>query len=81
MIVPRRQALGPMMGAAALFAPSEAVNAQSFPRRQITLIASFPPGGAIDTMGRMLAERMQDTLGQSVTVENVTGAVGSRARP
>jgi tripartite-type tricarboxylate transporter receptor subunit TctC len=41
------------------------------------MVAPFPAGGAIDTIGRLLAERMQELLGQPVVVENVAGAAGS----
>jgi tripartite-type tricarboxylate transporter receptor subunit TctC len=62
--------------------------AQVFPSRPITLVVPFPPGGNVDVIGRVLAERMRETLGQSIIVENVSGANGSigigrvaRARP
>lgn len=51
--------------------------AQAFPTRQITLVVPFPPGGAADAIGRIVAERMQGLLGQSVVIENVTGGGGS----
>ena len=41
------------------------------------MVAPFPAGGAVDTIGRLIAERMQESLGQPVVVENVTGAAGS----
>lgn len=56
---------------------SGAAQAQTYPTRQITLVAPFPAGGAVDAIGRLLAERMQETLGQPVILENVTGAAGS----
>jgi tripartite-type tricarboxylate transporter receptor subunit TctC len=37
----------------------------------------FPPGGPLDTVGRIVAEGMRDTLGQPVIIENVTGAGGT----
>jgi tripartite-type tricarboxylate transporter receptor subunit TctC len=66
-----------MAGAAALLALPEGAWAQSYPTRPITMIAPFPAGGAVDAIGRILAERMHQSLGQSVVVENVTGAAGS----
>ena len=42
--------------------------------RPITLVVPFPPGGSTDVMGRLLAERMQASLGQPVLVENRPGA-------
>jgi tripartite-type tricarboxylate transporter receptor subunit TctC len=44
--------------------------------RPIRLIVPFPPGGAVDLLGRILAERMQAVLGQNVVVENRGGAGG-----
>jgi tripartite-type tricarboxylate transporter receptor subunit TctC len=52
-------------------------NAQSFPSRQITIVVPYPAGGPTDTVARVMAERMKTALGQSVIVENVTGAGGS----
>ena len=40
------------------------------------LIVPFPPGGAIDILGRLLADRMAPVLGQSVVIENRSGAGG-----
>jgi tripartite-type tricarboxylate transporter receptor subunit TctC len=51
--------------------------AQSFPSRPITMIVPLPAGSAFDVTARVLAERMQVSLGQPVIVENVTGAAGS----
>ena len=53
------------------------VAAQTYPSRPITLIVPYPAGGPTDTIARVLAERMQATLGQPVVIENVTGAGGS----
>jgi len=51
--------------------------AQVYPSRPVTMIVPVPPGGALDPMARILAERMKASLGQPVVVENVTGAGGS----
>jgi tripartite-type tricarboxylate transporter receptor subunit TctC len=51
--------------------------AQGFPSRPITMIVPLPAGSAFDVTARVLAERMQVSLGQPVLVENVTGAAGS----
>ena len=53
------------------------VNAQSYPSRPITLIVPVSAGGPTDALARMLADRMRVSLGQSVIVENVTGAAGN----
>ena len=51
--------------------------AQNFPSRPLTIIVPFSAGGPSDAMARILAERMKVTLGETVLVENVTGAGGS----
>lgn len=51
--------------------------AQSFPTRPITIVVPFPAGGPTDTLGRVLADRMKNSLGQSVIIENLTGAAGT----
>lgn len=53
------------------------VAAQNFPSRPVTIIVPFSAGGPSDAMARILAERMKVTLGETVLVENVTGAGGS----
>jgi tripartite-type tricarboxylate transporter receptor subunit TctC len=51
--------------------------AQTYPSRPITLIVPFPPGGLTDVVGRIVAEGMRMSLGQTVIVENIGGATGS----
>ena len=56
---------------------SRFAQAQSFPTRPITIVVPFPAGGPTDTLGRVLADRMKNSLGQSVIIENLTGAAGT----
>ena len=49
---------------------------QVYPNKPIRIIIGFPPGGAIDTLGRVLAPKMSKELGQSVLIENRGGAGG-----
>jgi tripartite-type tricarboxylate transporter receptor subunit TctC len=49
-------------------------NAQNFPTRPITIIVPFPAGGPTDTIARIMGDHMKGTLGQTLIVENVTGA-------
>ena len=49
-------------------------SAQEYPTRQITLIAPWPAGGAIDTLCRLLAPYFADRLGKPMVVENRPGA-------
>lgn len=56
--------------------------AQSFPTHPITLVVPFPPGGGVDAMGRIIADKLSMALGQQVVVDNRGGAgglVGTRA--
>jgi tripartite-type tricarboxylate transporter receptor subunit TctC len=53
--------------------------AQQYPSRPITIIVPFAAGGPTDTLARILAQRMTVTLGQSIVIENVSGAAGSIA--
>jgi tripartite-type tricarboxylate transporter receptor subunit TctC len=53
--------------------------AETFPSRPITIIVPFAAGGPIDTTTRIVAEKMRETLGQTVLVENLGGAAGSLA--
>ena len=48
--------------------------AQAFPARSITLVIPFTPGGIVDTLGRIMAERAQRGLGQPITIDNRPGA-------
>jgi len=50
--------------------------AQTYPVRSVRIIVPFPPGGAIDALGRMLAQKMSEAWGQSFIVENRAGASG-----
>lgn len=72
--VTRRIACGAILGAA-LIAPAAA----QYPERPITIVVPFAAGGPIDTTTRIVADKMKDTLGQPIVVENVGGAAGSIA--
>lgn len=71
-----------------LLLPAVAQSEAPFPSRPAGLVIPFPPGGIVDTAGRMLAERAARYLGQSIIIENRPGAgsaIGnlhvSQARP
>ena len=56
-----------------------AAAAAQFPSRQITLIVPIPPGGAPDIAARLIGQKLSESLGQPVVVENRTGANGNIA--
>src|SRR5215203_6785783 len=60
--------------AAALWPAAAA--AQTYPTRPVVMIVPFAAGGTFDVMGRIIAVRMSELLGQQVVVENTTGAGG-----
>jgi tripartite-type tricarboxylate transporter receptor subunit TctC len=77
MHLERRQFLHLAAGALALPATAGAAAAQTYPSRTITMVVPVPAGGAMDTNARLVAEGMRVALGQTVVIENVTGASGS----
>src|SRR5205085_6744571 len=68
-----------LKAAAGLAAWPAIARAQTFPSHSITLIVPFAAGGPTDVLARILAEHMRQTLGQTVLIENVTGASGAIA--
>src|SRR5580704_8075634 len=77
MDLPRRLLLHLAAGAVASPALTRIPRAQTYPSRPITIIIPFPPGGANDVLGRILAERMRELINQAVIIENVGGASGT----
>jgi tripartite-type tricarboxylate transporter receptor subunit TctC len=65
------------VGCVLLWGGIAAAPAQVYPSRPITMVVPFAAGGPVDTVARILSEPMRATLGQSIIVENVTGAAGS----
>lgn len=62
---------------AALLMSGNHALAENYPSRPITLVVPFSAGGPTDSMARIMADRMKTSLGQSLLIENVTGAGGS----
>ena len=65
-----------VFGAAALAAVASICAAQSYPARPVRLVITYPPGGTTDFVGRPVAQKLSDLLGQSVVVDNRGGAGG-----
>jgi len=62
----------------AIAAPA-AASAQAWSSKPITIVVPFPPGPAVDLIGRLVGEKLAAALGTSVVVENRTGAAGTIA--
>ena len=63
--------------AAATIAFGASAGAQDFPTRPMTMVIPFAAGGPTDVLGRVIAGRMSEVLGQQVIVENIAGAGGN----
>ncbi|KQW26831.1 tripartite tricarboxylate transporter substrate binding protein [Acidovorax sp. Root402] len=50
--------------------------AQAYPTKPVRMVIPFPPGGTLDTVGRMLAQKLGDQMGQNFIVENKAGGNG-----
>jgi tripartite-type tricarboxylate transporter receptor subunit TctC len=74
---PRRKFLHLAVSTAALTAFSRIGRAQAYPSRPITMVVAFAAGGSGDTIMRIVADHMRNTLGQTIVIENVGGAAGS----
>jgi tripartite-type tricarboxylate transporter receptor subunit TctC len=72
MLKALRALFGAMLAVSAL-----AAHAQSYPARPIKLVVPWPPGGAVDTLGRLIAQTVSEPLGQPIVVENKAGAAGA----
>jgi tripartite-type tricarboxylate transporter receptor subunit TctC len=77
MRLPRRKFLQLAASVSALPVVGRMAQAQSYPSRPITIVVPFPAGGSTDIIGRILAEKMRASLGQTIIIENVGGAGGS----
>src|SRR3954470_15784345 len=62
--------------AIALAVAAPFVSAQTYPSKPIRLISPFPPGGSVDVVGRLLAAKLSESIGQQMVVDNRSGASG-----
>jgi tripartite-type tricarboxylate transporter receptor subunit TctC len=77
MKLPRRQFLHLAASVAALPAASRIAWSETYPSRAITLVVPFAAGGPVDTLARIVMDRMREILGQPMIIEDITGAAGS----
>jgi tripartite-type tricarboxylate transporter receptor subunit TctC len=63
--------------AAALCLPAATALGQQYPSRPIRLVSPFPPGGGTDTFARVIGDRLAQSLGVAVVIENRSGAGGN----
>jgi tripartite-type tricarboxylate transporter receptor subunit TctC len=68
--------LARILAATTLALATLTATAQSYPARPVKVIIRFPPGGTLDTLGRALAQKLQEQLGQPFVVENKPGGNG-----
>ena len=74
----RRWAFIALFGGMALVLATDATAvAQSFPTRPIRLIVPYPPGGGTDIVARVIGQRLQQSLGQPIVIDNRSGAGGT----
>jgi tripartite-type tricarboxylate transporter receptor subunit TctC len=73
---PRRRFLHLAAGAAAIPVLPGIANAQAYPTRPLTMVVPYPAGAGVDVLGRILAPRLAEHLGQQVIIENVGGTGG-----
>ena len=66
-------AVGLALAAATVAWPAAA---QSYPSKAIRLVSPFPPGGSVDVVGRLLAAKLSESVGQQMVVDNRSGASG-----
>src|SRR5690606_30133027 len=59
-----------------LLAAAFTASAQNYPTRAIRIVVPYPPGGGTDVVARTVAQKMTETLGQPVVVDNRGGANG-----
>ncbi len=63
--------------AAVLWGAASAVLAQAYPTKPVKVIIAFPPGGTLDTVGRILAQKLSEQTGQPFIVDNRAGGGGT----
>ncbi len=75
LMLTRRSLLA--VSAAAMLAGTRPARAEDWPQRSVRVIVPFGPGGGADIIGRIVAQSLQEKLGQPVVIENRPGAAGT----
>jgi tripartite-type tricarboxylate transporter receptor subunit TctC len=73
----RPKSLAVLIGLLAALAPLSAAWPQTYPDHPVRIVIAFPAGGTIDTLGRILAQKLTDAWGQNVLIENRPGGGGN----
>ena len=76
MITSRRGLLG-VTAALAVLTPGVALAEDVYPSRPVRIVVAYPPGGAVDTIARKVAQKLSEQMGQQFVVENKPGASGT----
>ena len=71
-----KRCLSLLLGLLTLSVPAVAQAADRYPSRTVKLVVAFAPAGVADIMGRLIAQALQQKLGQTVIVENKPGGDG-----
>src|SRR5215468_1673631 len=70
-----RRGIG-LLAAGAVLGRSAPASAQTYPDRPVRMLIGFPPGGTVDTVGRIIGPPISERLGQPLVIENRSGAAG-----
>jgi len=72
-----KQILAVILSVSAIVTAGHAAAQSNYPEKPIRIIVGFPPGGPSDIVARLLGQKLAESLGKSVLVENVPGAAGN----
>jgi tripartite-type tricarboxylate transporter receptor subunit TctC len=75
----RRKCISMGMAAVLSLSAAAAAHADTYPSKTITIVVGFAPGGLIDSIARLVGQKLQTKLGQTVVIENRAGAAGNLA--
>jgi len=76
------RSIGAILFAISLVVSANAARADDYPNHPVTLIVPYPPGGGVDTIARLIGQKLSGALGQQIVIENRPGAgavIGTRA--